>query len=219
MITINKKISHRDHRDFDNYIIKYLKLKYFDGRRIDSGALDIYFDNAHIKGNFEDGNMHGYFRFFYEGTLRVIQRFADNIPHGPGFIFYDNGRLQIRNNFSRGRKHGKMVTYYKNGILRSHGHVVNNRHVDIWSFYDPNGNFIQSYDYTHKDQNSGLHVSYDYDGKVTAKINYEKGLRNGMGVYFNNTHNTKLLVNFLDGKPHKLRENIEKDKLDFIFFI
>lgn len=84
--------------------------------------------------------------FYPNGVKKVEGKLVNGEKHGRWVFYYDNGFMWSEGMFKYGKREGYSVVYYKDGRKRMKGQYENDQKVGAWSFWNEEGEFIESID-------------------------------------------------------------------------
>ncbi|WKV13244.1 toxin-antitoxin system YwqK family antitoxin [Marivirga harenae] len=104
------------------------------------------------------------FSKFENGNYDSYQEYVDGVGHGTWINYYENGNYKEIGNYQQNKVTGLIKKFHENGELASEGVYKDWRvRVGKWTFYNDQGQLLQSVDYGEK------------GSIVEVKEYYEKG--------------------------------------------
>ncbi len=156
-----------------------------------------FYPNGKIKveGTYNDSIAEGVRRYFSEkGDVISSKIFKEGIVIGEGIVD------------KKGRKQGAWKEYYFPGkstdnkrVLKSEGTYKNDKRINKWKFYYPNGNPEQIGAYNNNSQPIGDWKWYLESGIIRREESFVDGLAEGMMIEYNDSNKIIAKGNFIAG--------------------
>ena len=90
--------------------------------------------------------MEGEQKDYYDGETKILKRrqsYLNGKATGVEQIYYPSGTLKSETTYQKGFIRGLIKTYFENGILQSSGNQSKNRKVNIWKYYNVDGELVR----------------------------------------------------------------------------
>ena len=100
------------------------------------------------KGNDDKGELIRETTWYPHKKLQMTGEYKDGKRDGKWMYYYENGNIWSEGYFKNGKSEGKRVTHYETGRVFYEGYYEQERRVGVWKFYDENGKFLKSVDYS-----------------------------------------------------------------------
>lgn len=181
--------------------------------------------NIRSRGKFNnDGGKEGEWRYYhYNGLLRGVQYFKNNIQDGKEEFYYENGVLsskaavkdgeadgegitnylvgssKVIQHFKAGKLDGNRKTFYSNGNLKSNENYKLDSLDGAYATYYNTG-ILESTGTYNNGKLEGPFKSYHENGKLAAEGQYKNGLLEGLLKRYHENGQLKSKENYLQGE-------------------
>ncbi len=165
----------------------------------------------------EKGRKHGKWEVSTpEGHLKYKGQFHHGTPVGEFRHFYPYKKLESVAVYSDSARVVRVQRYYKNGNLQMEGKYVDKKMDSTWLLYNKKGLLVKQEYYNKGVPDSTWITYYSFNGKISEKVKYEDGKKQGDWIQFfaddtlkmrahyeNDTMHGEFLVNYPSGKVYK----------------
>lgn len=149
------------------------KLYFIDKHnRIQGEYLTMFKDGTIMeKANYEDDLLEGE-RILYneKGEIEIVEIYKSGILDGPFKTYYSDGTLQFQANYKNGVLEGKTERYYQSGVKMEEVLFVENMEEGPFVEFYENGNKKWEGVYHNGDNELGLLLNYDTEGRLVKKM-------------------------------------------------
>jgi hypothetical protein len=151
-------------------------------------------DNKEIlyEGSFKNGLRDGNGKIIYLNGNIFIGLFKDDLKHGLGNEYSKDGKLLSKCDWTNGVTNEKTlyIDYNEKGSKKIEGYMQNNKKIDLWKYYDNNGEMIKLIYY--EENNS---YTIDIFKTVLGHLNYDTFLNGGeiLSIKINSSFIDKLI--------------------------
>lgn len=143
--------------------------------------IDYYDDGYSIRYeyNLKNGQLNGAIKIFYQnGKIKKTGNFINGKENGLFKEYNENGIISYEYIMKNGERNGLFKTYHDNGQLEMIGIYVNGEANGNFKKYSENGDLFATYSKVNGEYD-GLLTIYN-NGKISEKINYKNGVRDGL---------------------------------------
>ncbi|NND76693.1 MAG: hypothetical protein HKN39_00730 [Flavobacteriales bacterium] len=130
-------------------------------------------------------------------------------PNGYNKFYYENGVISSEGNMKDGKPVGYWKTYHENGLLKSEGGRKDLLLDSIWNFYNTEGKLTDKINYL-KGKKNGIHEIYREGKKISAE-NFANNVRSGESSYFYLTGELHKVIPFENGAEEGTGVEYAKD--------
>ena len=157
------------------------------GIRIGEGLVD---GNSRLTGEYKT--------YFETGELRVIAKYANNVPNGEITYFLKNGKTEQVGYYNNNIREGEWKWYFPSGNILREETYVNGRPNGMSIQYSDSATIIVKGEYT-EGEREGLWI--ENVGDAREEGNYIMGLKNGMWKTYYTDGQLHHSGNFVQGHP------------------
>ena len=162
----------------------------------DNGNKSDYFDNGYsIKAeyNLKNGELFGLLKAYYQnGNVRKEGYYSYGKENGLFKEYNEDGVINFEYYMKDGEMNGAFKTYYENGQVKKLGDSFNGKENGNFKEYTENGVLEVTYTMVN-DKFNGLLIEYE-NGKISKKINYLNGIKEGLYSELSYGNNDTLLL-------------------------
>lgn len=145
-----------------------------------SGAL---IQESFLKNNYYQGEVKEYNE---QGNLSAINQYENGSLSGHQLEYFDNGNLKKDYFVGKTDERTPYIEYYANGKINIEGTLLNDKLVDTWSFYYPNGSLRKVSHYSSSGEPVGQQITYDRNHSISGIIEYANNKISQQVEYENN---------------------------------
>jgi len=176
----------------------------------DNGSKTDYFDNGYsieAEYNLKNGQLHGLLKAYYEnGNVKKLGSYLNGKENGLFKEYNEDGTMNFEYSMKDGVMNGAFKTYYENGQLKKSGSFLNGKANGNFKEYAENGELDVTYTKLNDEYNGTL-IIYE-KGRISKKINYLNGIREGLYTEFTYGDNDTLLLEYNGVLKNELKNGI-----------
>lgn len=120
--------------------------------------------------NYLDDKLHGTRLIFTDGKLEIKEHYVKDELNGPYTTFYQSGQVNVNTVYEMGVMNQKIYKYYENGVLAEEVQMRNNEENGPFKEFFPSGKLHWKGNYINGDNEDGLLLEYDEEGKLIQKL-------------------------------------------------
>lgn len=156
----------------------------YKGGQMDGPAI-WYWENGNkqLECTYSNGQLEGKVtRWFHGGSRQREDNYLNNQRNGTSLVWDESGYQSALETYRNDTLDGAYKEWHPNGELLVEGTFSMGYWNGIWSYYDDKGILVGKGDFK---KGNGKLTGYFWNGKIKREISYQKNLKHGPEIWYN----------------------------------